>query len=832
MRWDGNEMKIIRLSIANIKKHKKESILLGILIAFCTILFAAALSAFSGIKKITPDMAEKTGCFRNFVTINQKDYSSSFLAYFEGNPEVEKYDHVSMANGSLKINDKSVDMSFVSVNGEKKLEKFDVDTTFSEAELAEISHPIYLDRSNRDELSVDTGDTLTAMIGKKEYSYTVAGFYDSGIWVSGTKAVVSEDDLEILLDQLGRAEVIGFNTVDGTDNKALLKDFTAYAKDISVNDITASLVCSAYENILETNKVNMSLLSIIIMIMAGVIVLAVLVMIRFRIVSDINEQLVSIGVLEAIGYTSGEITLSYIFEYVLIAACGVIISIVPSVLMTGFLMKNAASTIHYGGEISTAVLPIVLVAVGILIFVALIAMTKARSVRKYPPVLAFRKGIQAHHFKKTYLPLEKTRGNVHVRLAMKGFLQNVRQSFGLTVCIIAATIMVVISFMIGSFFSDEDKIVNGVCGHELSDIRIETAGGVDHESFREELQGLEGVKKVLMVGGDIAVTYPDENEQTSLEVYKDYSETESLSVTEGRFPIHDNEVVVTLQVKKRVGLSEGDTVRIEYGKVVRDYIVTGFVNSAIEPNTSYMTETGFKRIYPSYTSNTFDIYLKEDVDKEAFRKVLNERYGENVADIADGVAGGDSLEERIKKAAEIRMAKFMKEEGISYMEYAVKVGDKVISGSTSIMKIKSITYISDEYKDAAESITSSFSVVSIALMIASAIVVTIILSILMASTIRKQYRELGVMKGLGYTSRELKFQMAFRIFPPTLFAVIVGSIISVLLLGVFESFVARITVSLAGLLITDLIILLFCFASAYIAARKIRKISVYELMTE
>ena len=62
------------------------------------------------------------------------------------------------------------------------------------------------------------------------------------------------------------------------------------------------------------------------------------------------------------------------------------------------------------------------------------------------------------------------------------------------------------------------------------------------------------------------------------------------------------------------------------------------------------------------------------------------------------------LEERIKKAAEIRMAKFMKEEGISYMEYAVKVGDKVISGSTSIMKIKSITYISDEYKDAAVSI--------------------------------------------------------------------------------------------------------------------------------
>ena len=88
------------------------------------------------------------------------------------------------------------------------------------------------------------------------------------------------------------------------------------------------------------------------------------------------------------------------------------------------------------------------------------------------------------------------------------------------------------------------------------------------------------------------------------------------------------------------------------------------------------------------------------------------------------------------------------------------------------------------------------------------------------------------MKGLGYTSRELKFQMAFKIIPPTIFAVIAGSILSMLLIGLMEMFVAKITISIVSVVLTDLLILMFCFICAYIAARKIGKISVYELITE
>ncbi len=831
--------KILRLSYANIRKHKKESILLGILILFSMILIASSASSIVGINKITPNMVRISKCYKNFVEIKQEDYKNQFLSYFEDNPEVAKFDHVKVASGTLKIvndahtgKDKQYDMSFVSEPDEKLLENFRCVESMSEEERLKLKHPIFLDKSNQKSLNLSVGDTLTLKYEKKEFEYTVAGFYESGLWMMGTKAVVSRDDLAYLEEYVDRYEVIAFNTNDGADTRALLKDFEEFAKENSVNDINGSLISNSYEDIVTTNSTNMSLLSIIIAIMAGLIVIAVIIMIRFRIVSDISEQLVSIGVLEAIGYKSAEIALSYICEYLLIALVALVLSVAPTVLLTGFLLDNAALTIHYGGEHIIPVVPILISMIVILLFIGIVALTKALSVRKYPPVLAFRKGINTHHFKKTFFPLEKTRGNVHIRLALKGFMSSLSQNIGLTVCITAATVMVISSFVLGSFFSNEDRILNSVCGHELADIRMETVGSVDKDAFVQELTDMSEVDKVLLATESVSVTFPDRDITASLEVYEDYSETSTIVLIEGRLPKHDNEISVTSQLKGRLKVKLGDTIRVEYGKVVRDYVICGFVNSVINPSTAYMTTNGFKIINPTYTPDVYDIYLNKEVDTDKFTDMLNDRYGDNVADISNSETSGDSYIDRIKSAARIKMAKAMLEEGVSYMEYSIRVGDEVITDSTSTMKIKSLTHTKNEYREMAAETMSSFAAVAVIMMVVAAMVVTIILSILMASNIRKQYKEIGIMKALGYTSRELKFQMAARIIPPTIFAIMIGSALSILFLGVIEMFVAKVSISIVSIIIVDILVLLFCFVSAYRAAGKIGKISVYELMTE
>ncbi|MBR4758621.1 MAG: hypothetical protein IK078_00535, partial [Lachnospiraceae bacterium] len=346
--------KIIRLSFANIKKHKKESVLLMILTLLCITLLASSVSSMLGIKKITPAMVEGSGCFQNFIYFNQEYYADKYLSFLEENEQVESFDHTGMVTDIINVKNYQdtgdnmlFDISFVPESGERRMENFVKDADFQSVE-----HPIYLDVTNREKLEISEGDEITFIRENKEFTFTVAGFYESGLWVFGTKAVVSEEDFANLENYMKqRYEMIGINTVPGTDNNALLKEFKAFADEMSVNDMTSAVSTMSYEDSLTMNETNMALLSMIIAIMAGVIVIAVMIMIRFRIVSDIKEQIVSIGVLEAIGYTSGEIACAYIAEYVLIALVSAVLAIFPSVGMAGALLKNAASSVNYGGSV-------------------------------------------------------------------------------------------------------------------------------------------------------------------------------------------------------------------------------------------------------------------------------------------------------------------------------------------------------------------------------------------------------------------------------------------------------------------------------------------------
>lgn len=826
--------KILRLSMANVKKHRKESILLTILILLCITLLSSAASAVKGIKQITPNMVENSGCYKNFIYVNQDKYSDRYLAFLEEDHRVEGYDHTSMLTDLFKVRigqdpdtEELFDISFVPESGERRMESFQTDASFEGVE-----HPIVLAGTNKEKLGISVGDELTVIRNEKEFTFTVAGFYDCGIWAYGTKAVISEADFASLENYLERYEVIGIDTVPGTDDAALLSEFRAFAQDVSVNDLTSAMFLVTYKETLAMNETNMELLSIIIVILSGVIVIAVLIMIRFRIVSDLKEQIVSIGVLEALGYTSGEIAASYVAEYLILAVTGAVLGIFPTFFLARIQLHSAAMSVNYGGFVTVPYLPIFCCMLLILVFVGVTALGKALAVRKYPPVLAFRKGIETHSFKRNLVPLEKTKGNVHLRLAMKEFLQGARDQIGLTVCIAACTVMVLLSFMIGSFFASADRILSSVCGHELCDVRIEGTVDIDPKAFAAELEGMSEVKRVLLPAVGIGVKINDHENSVILEVYEDYSKTSTILLTQGRLPEHDNEVALSIQEKKGIGVEVGDTVTLEYGKVKRDYLVTGCVNSAVDPIAAYLTTGGFKRMNPAYAPKTFDVYLNDGVDKKEFADFLKGRYGKEISEYKDGKVTGDTLNERIQRAANAKMAKAMTEKGVSYMEYAIRVGDRVITGSTSAMKIQKLTFVREENREIAGMLCMVFAGVSIGMMVASGIIVILMLAILMASTIRKQYRELGIMKSLGYTSGELMFQLAFRIIPVAFLAVVMGTLLSIPLMGVVGAFVCKIEVSPVGIMIMDLAILVFCFGCAYVNARRIKKITAYELITE
>ncbi|MBO4604389.1 MAG: FtsX-like permease family protein [Clostridiales bacterium] len=269
---------------------------------------------------------------------------------------------------------------------------------------------------------------------------------------------------------------------------------------------------------------------------------------------------------------------------------------------------------------------------------------------------------------------------------------------------------------------------------------------------------------------------------------------------------------------------------------------TVWTDKVVTGEYSVSVPTSFRALLGGQAGSVLDVYgtAEYEFDNYVIKAHLNRginrgvvlRYGKNITDISNSEVTGDTYEEKIRSKAEIKMAEAMIKNGVSYMEYAIEVDGQMISGSTNMMKISSMTFTKEDYQGMLSDLAMIFGAITAVLMFISAFVVMIILSILMETTIRKQYRDLGIMKSMGYTSRELMFQMAFKIIPTAVIAVIFGTVAGIVLIKLIEVFVAKIAISVIGIILVDLAILLFCFICAYGGARKIKKISVYQLITE
>ena len=131
-------------------------------------------------------------------------------------------------------------------------------------------------------------------------------------------------------------------------------------------------------------------------------------------------------------------------------------------------------------------------------------------------------------------------------------------------------------------------------------------------------------------------------------------------------------------------------------------------------------------------------------------------------------------------------------------------------------------------------IADAMKAISLVIVTFSVIVAAVILSVLAGTTVRRKRKELGIMKAMGYTSKDLMQQIAFRIMPIACVAVILASALSVYLMNAFGLVVFGVVLDVNYWIIVpiDLCLLLFCYLVTYISAGKIKEISVTELMAE
>lgn len=851
MTWGGNMEKILRLSFANMKKHKKQTILLTLLIVLCMAITSAAIAGSIDMTSIFPRVADEYAVHKNALYIKEDYYSDSFIRLLREDERVTDIDHVRVLSTTTtkyldnEGEEQSLYMSFVTKELKENIERSPIETTLTDEEIAALEHPIYLPYAGQESLAskFSEGDAFNIIYGTKLFSFTVAGFYESIFMPEtnrGFQMIVSDSDYALLMTVIDKYEMVLFDCDPLDDCEDIYLKFCDRVEEQTGKDIGFNIQNFVYKQLGQTSAVFLDIVIGIMLFMAVVIFIAAVIMIRFRVAGDIQDQIQSIGVLEALGYTSKEIALSYTVEYLMTALAGVIIGAGGAFALLPVLHRVAETLSGHHGSLHISPFPMLLTALTILIFVGVIAHTRALAVKKYPPVKAFRKGIAVHHFGKNHFPLRNTKNSVHLRLALKGFFDNMKQNISLTICIAVSALAAVVGILSADLLGSDLKVAARLAGTEMPDLTVTVMHSANTEELAERISMMQGVKRVQTGSFSLDIfewltLYAFDRESNLIPVsYPDFSQCENIQATAGRLPEHDNEIAVTKLFAAQHSLKVGDNLTLECNRVKKNYIICGTV-AGISNNGAnlYITEQALKRIMPTYRPSAVEIYLEDKTDQTEFQTLLMQTYGRSVADTRKTESIGDTAEERLSAEADRLIAEYLANHGADHIEYSIQIGDKTISGSSESFAIKNVQSIEHVLQTQLGGIFSTISLTCWSLMGIAAVVSAIIIIVLMEQAVRRQRKELGIMLGLGYTTKELMVQLAMRIMPAVIVAIILGTVgAAAVLHAVMDVMFGTTSVNIPMMIVTIIIMILFCFGCAYVGAGRIKKISVTELMTE
>lgn len=544
---------------------------------------------------------------------------------------------------------------------------------------------------------------------------------------------------------------------------------------------TSSVV--VHRSVCQSNRTMMANLIAVMLVALSFIVMAVcLIVIRFRIRNSIEEDMVQIGSLKAIGYTSTQIIASIVIQFGIIGFAGGLLGLglsYPALpVLSHVLAYQSGLKWEQGFDLPNSLGAFAM----ILIFVCFLAFLSAHNIKRLNPIFALRGGISSHSFRKNHLPLDRSKGALAFLLGAKAILHNKKQSFMIGLISVAITfsgifglVMFYNSFVNTTTFAETP-------GVERSNLEVLIdPKATDPDRFANEIKRRDGVEHAQYVNNMIVNA---EGIHLLVMVMENFDDRRTKTVYEGRYPIHHNEIALNGNAARLLDKKIGDMVMVKGQDGDIPYLITGFqqgmTNSAMN---CAMTFQGYRKLYPEFLFDNLCIYLKNGMDAEQYLEILLQDY--------DGIL---LKTWNVDKEFEAGMG--------SYISIVSKVG--------------------------------------IAVLLVSICIVILVLYFVIHSLILRCRRELGIQKALGFTTFQLMNQITLSILPLLAMGVFLGSLLGAYAINPIMSFVqqgmgimkANYIILPSWIVLYGIAVMVVSYFTAMAITFKIRKISAYTLVTE
>lgn len=783
--------KLWMLAKSNMRKGKSAAVSLFLVIFVAAILLNIGCLTLLNYKTSFDKTAERLNSAHTAMLMLKNSFQDKYEAYYRNYPgvtETQKEDIICFTSANYKFGSGKMTTTIFFRNMDKINGLSEISVVGKHN--AKDDNDIYVSYLMQSGGGYKLGDKLVINYYGKEYTFRIAGFVED-IMFGSTNAgcagfylpEASYHNLVKKMEIPERAEgiLLQAKLLDASKSDDLLNDFQKTMLPENQESQMQGYWFASLPEIKNARTLTADIGGAIIVGFSLIIMLVSLLVIRFRISTSIEEGMIDIGALKAIGYSGRQIKSSIQIQFLSIAAGGSLAGIAVSYLFviplaamfsaqTGLIWKQ-------GFDIVSSLITLVF----ILLSVFFITAVSTVRIKRLHPIVALRNGIHTHSFKKNYFPLERRRGSLSFLLAMKSMVMNIKQNLMITIIIIAISFSSVFAIILYYNIVRDDKAFIDMLGVEMCSVYANTVPQTDAEALLKEIQAMDGVRKAVNYEYKTITIEPD---KVQVYIMKDFSLLESNLAYEGRYPEYDNEVIITGFVAEKFHKKVGDMITLQSENRSADFLISGFFESSNNFGMGIaVTDAGMKRLQTDYKFGGMNIYLEKGIDAEVFSQKLLSRF-------PDEIAGTMNMD-------------MMAESQLGVYQSIVSIFACAILGIT-------------------------------------ALVVVMILYLVIKAFIIRRRKDYGIQKAIGYTSCQLMTQTSFSFLPVMLISTVAGSLLGSMYVNSILSLLFRsIGVMNVHFHIPALWIVLLCigigllsYLISMLISLRIRKISAYALMID
>ncbi|MDP4094817.1 MAG: ABC transporter permease [Bacillota bacterium] len=772
--------------MANLKKRKSYSIVISILI-FLTILILSVTASTTQKSSQAYDKAFNNMDGPHLVYwMGKDDYKPEYKNWFEEKPEVqsvklcnsESYNGAEFKDKGITLKD-GVDCILFEYKPSDNMRLIDA---IHPVEKQLSKRQIYMPYIYETNYGVKTGDKVDYVFGTNKITFEVAGFIEDPLFgadMNYTKRFF-----------LSSEDFAGFSKMNNFSKGLLLsirlKNFSktsiySLEKDFNKQFTSFSGSALSYMQLKNDHLILPDIALVVIVAFALILCVITITILRYAILATIEADYLNIGILKALGFTPGMVQAAIIGQYVVLTLSSGILGVIAGIFITpviGKLILNS-SGLYFSGSLSI-IIGLLAISVLLLVIILFSYMT-TRRIKKISPVRAIANGTAPVYFSSrlnikleniSFLPF-------NIRMALKQMVTKSKRY--ILLMIIAALLSYALVFMLGLVNTFHSEKAVFMVGGQIRDVEIDTDRMADAERIVDKIKKDYKVDWV-MYEVDKQLTIDDQ--KTTVFISNDFSISGELSTLEGRHPLHENEIAISMLLKQKFnkGIGQYLEVRDSEGNP-HQYLITGtFQTTDNDGENARMLNSGMKALDPGFELNEAYVKLKSHDKLDSVINEMRDRY----------------------------------------------TGYQEISNDRT------------EANDKISTVTSVFSTISTLVFVLTVILIGFITLLIMKITVYNEVKEFGIFKAVGFSSSKIRLQLAIRLVLVSIAGGIIGAVLVLLTgsqllseglhsIGIFNF---KIDFNLVFIIIPIIVIVLITMLSAYLTSANAKKVTAYRLINE